>query len=107
MLRIRLRKIGKKNTPDYRVILAPKGTPPRGGKFLEILGHYNPKLKTLALNKERILYWLSQGAQASATVHNLLVKDGVIKGPKRKIKIAKPEVRLSEPEVKPEEIKSA
>lgn len=97
MLTIRLRKIGKKHEPAFRVILSPKGTPPRGGRFLEILGNYNPKLKTLVLNKERILYWLSQGAQPSITVYNLLVKQGIVRGPKRKIKMSKPLKSESEP----------
>jgi len=96
MLRIRLTKIGKKKEPAYRVIVSPRGTPPRGGKSIEILGHYNPRLKTLSLEKERILYWLSQGAQASTTVHNLLVKENIIDGPKKKIKMPRPVVKTEE-----------
>lgn len=69
------------------MILTQKTAPPRSGKYLEMLGSYNPQLKQVSLNKERILYWLERGAQCSATVHNLLVKGGVISGPKRKIKM--------------------
>lgn len=83
MLVIRLQRVGKKNQPSYRVVLAEK-TAPVKGKFLEILGNYNPRLKTRALNKERILYWISQGAKASPTVHNFLVDEKIIKGPKVK-----------------------
>jgi len=83
MLVIRLQRVGKKNQPSFRVVLAEK-TAPVKGKFIEILGNYNPRLKTKALEKERILYWLSKGAQASPTVHNLLVNEKVIDKPKVK-----------------------
>ena len=86
MLKIRLIRIGKKNAAVFRVVLTEKTAPPKG-KFLEVLGNYNPRLKTIKLKPERILYWLGKGAKASDTVHNLLVKQGVIKGPKIKIKI--------------------
>lgn len=86
MLRIRLIRIGKKNAPAFRVVLTEKTSPPQG-KFLEVLGSYNPRLKEVNLKKERILYWLSQGAQASDTVHNLLVGQKIIEGPKIKKKI--------------------
>lgn len=77
MLVIRLTRIGKKNQPSYRVVLTEKTNPVRG-KFIEILGSYNPRLKTKALKAERIKYWLSKGAQASDTVHNLLVSEKLL-----------------------------
>ncbi len=87
MLIIRLMRTGKKNAPSYRVVLIKKTAPPQSGKFLEILGNYNPCSKEISLDKERIEYWLSQGVQTSDTVHNLLVNQGIIKGPKIKKKI--------------------
>ncbi len=83
MLVIRLQRVGKKNQPSYRVVLAEK-TAPVKGKFIEILGNYNPRMKTSAFKKERILYWISKGAQASPTVHNLLVSGKIIDSPKVK-----------------------
>ncbi len=83
MLVIRLTRIGKKNQPSYRVVLADKKRAVKG-KFIEILGSYNPRLKTKALKGERITYWLSKGAQASPTVHNMLVSEKIISGPKVK-----------------------
>lgn len=77
MLKIRLQKIGKKNSPSYRVVLVEHTTSPQG-KFIELLGAYNPRLKKKSLNKERIEHWLSKGAQPSATVHNLLVDEKII-----------------------------
>jgi small subunit ribosomal protein S16 len=97
MLTIRLVRTGKKNAPSYRVVLIEKTAPPRSGKFLEVLGHYNPRLKEIGLNKERIEYWLSQGAKTSDTVNNLLVDQGIIKGSKIKKKF-----RLKKKKVKEE-----
>jgi len=81
MLVIRLTRIGKKNQPAYRLVLAEKTSPVKG-KFIEILGSYSPRLKTKSLKTERIQYWLSKGAQPSATVHNLLVNEKIITGVK-------------------------
>ena len=86
MLRIRLTRVGKKNNPFFRMVVTEKNAPVKG-KFLELLGHYNPRSKAIELKKERILYWISQGAQPSLTAHNLLVKEEVIEGPKKIKKI--------------------
>lgn len=83
MLVIRLTRVGKKNQPVYRVVLAEKTSPVKG-KFIEILGFYNPRLKTKALKADRIQYWLSKGAQASPTVYNLLVAEKLVDGKKVK-----------------------
>lgn len=83
MLVIRLTRIGKKNQPVFRVVLADKRRAVKG-KFIEILGTYSPRLKTKSLNGERVKYWLSQGAKASPTVHNLLVSEKIIDRPKVK-----------------------
>lgn len=83
MLVIRLTRIGKKNQPAYRVVLTEKTNPVRG-KFQEILGSYNPRLKTKDLKIERIKYWISKGAQPSPTVHNMLVSEKVISDKKVK-----------------------
>ncbi len=91
MLTIRLIRTGKKNAPSFRIVLTEKTAPPKSGKFLEILGSYNPRLKEISFKKERIKYWLTQGVRISETVHNLLVKGEIIKGPKikKKIKVRK------------------
>ena len=83
MLAIRLQRIGKKKQPAYRVVVSDKKKD-MYGKQLEILGNYNPVSipKTISLNAERIKYWLSVGAQPSATIHNLLVTNGVINAKK-------------------------
>ncbi len=83
MLVIRLTRIGKKNQPAYRVVLADKKRAVQG-KFIEILGSYNPKSKAKVFKAERINYWISKGAQASPTVHNLLVSEKIIEAAKVK-----------------------
>jgi len=89
MLIIRLQKVGKKHTATFRVVVTQKTAGPRR-KYLELLGNLNRKTKMLALNKERILYWISKGAQPSDSMHNLLISQGVISGKKIPVhKIAK------------------
>lgn len=81
MLRIRLSRVGKKNKAQFRVTVADARRAPTG-KFIEILGHYNPHTKEKVFKKERIEYWISNGAKPSATIHNFLVDAGIIKGEK-------------------------
>lgn len=81
MLIMRFQRIGRKNDPAFRVVVTERRSKPRSGG-VEILGSYHPKTKELVLKNERILYWLSQGAKASPTVHNLLISKGIIKGKK-------------------------
>jgi len=65
MLKIRLARLGKKKKPTYRFIVSESARDPYG-KALEILGHYNPFSKVTEVKKDRILYWISQGAKLSA-----------------------------------------
>ncbi len=73
MLAIRLCRIGKKKHPFYRVVVTEK-TRPRNGRFVEIVGTYNPLKKPaeVKLNAERLKYWLGCGAQPSDTVRSFL-----------------------------------
>lgn len=81
MLIIRLQKVGKKHTATFRVVVTQKTTAAKR-KYLELLGNINRKTKAVSLNKERILYWISKGAQPSDTLHNLLISQNVIEGKK-------------------------
>lgn len=85
MLTIRLQRIGKKNAPTYRLVIAEKGRDTQG-RNLEILGTYNPRAKENGFlpNTDRLKYWLEKGAQASNTLHNLFLKAGLISGEKKK-----------------------
>ncbi|MCK4454078.1 30S ribosomal protein S16 [Candidatus Parcubacteria bacterium] len=82
MLVIRFLRKGKKNQPFFRIVVTDKRNPPQGGRFLEILGFYNPLTKEKKVKTERVKHWLSVGAKPSDTVYNLLISEGVIKAKK-------------------------
>jgi len=90
MLTIRLTRVGKKKQPSYRFIVSEKARDP-WGKALELLGTYNPLTNpsTIKLEKERILYWISKGAQCSETVWNLFVDQGLVQGAKKRVNTIK------------------
>ncbi|MEN6624449.1 MAG: 30S ribosomal protein S16 [Smithella sp.] len=77
-VKIRLTRIGAKNKPYYRVVAADINSP-RDGKFLEILGNYDPKKNPAEINlkEDRVRDWLSKGAIATGTVSNLLKTKGI------------------------------
>ena len=77
MVRLRLRRIGAKKQPSYRVVAADKESS-RDGRFLEVLGHYNPRTEpsTITLKEDRIFHWLSVGAQPSDAVARLFKQLG-------------------------------
>ncbi len=77
MLMLKLQRVGRKNDPAFRVVVTEKRSKPKSGE-LEILGSFHPKTKQTTLKNERILYWISKGAQPTPTVHNLLVSHKVI-----------------------------
>jgi small subunit ribosomal protein S16 len=77
MVRIRLRRVGAKKQPSYRIVVA-EGQNPRDGRFIEKIGFYNPRTQpaTMELDEARALYWLSSGAQPSDAVLRILNKLG-------------------------------
>ena len=81
MLAIKLARRGKKNQPFFRLIVQEKSKDPFGA-FLENLGHWDPRAKKGEFHKERIVYWISKGAQPTPSVNNLLINQGVIEGKK-------------------------
>jgi small subunit ribosomal protein S16 len=108
MLAIKLSKTGKTNKKMFRLIISEKGRDPYG-EALEILGSYNPHSKELAAKTDRIKYWLSKGAQMTASVNNLLVEKKIIEGKKAVAsKPGKPsEKRLGQIKAKADKKKSA
>ena len=82
MLKIRLQRTGRTNDPSYRVVVTEHTNGPKSGRAVENLGSYNPKSKVRTLNAERITYWISKGAKASGTMHNMLISAGIIAGKK-------------------------
>jgi len=79
MVKIRLRRTGKKKQPSYRVVVADSRSP-RDGRFIETIGHYNPRTDppTVQIKEDRALYWLSQGAQLTDAVARLLRNKGTL-----------------------------
>lgn len=105
MLTIRLARVGKKNKAQFQIVLQEHAIAP-GGRHVEVLGSYDPHSKVTVLKEEKIRYWLSKGAQASPTVHNLLVSKNIVSGKKIAVKIPKKKVEeAAKEEVKPEEKK--
>ncbi|MCH8889292.1 30S ribosomal protein S16 [Patescibacteria group bacterium] len=80
MLKVRLQRVGRKNDPSFRVVVTDSRRGPKSGNYIENLGSYSPRAKSLSLNSDRIKHWIAMGAQVSDTVHNLLVKEKVIDG---------------------------
>jgi small subunit ribosomal protein S16 len=79
MLKIRLQRVGKKHEPVFRVVVGNSQNGPKSGKFIEVLGSYDPRSKNQnTLNKDKVTAWIAKGAQVSDTVHNLLVSEKVI-----------------------------
>ena len=78
MVKIRLRRVGAKNRPSYRLVVADSRAP-RDGAFINIIGHYNPLTdpETVVVDEEKALYWLGQGAQPTVTAARLLAKTGI------------------------------
>jgi small subunit ribosomal protein S16 len=84
MLVIRFLRIGRRNQPSFKIVVTDKRNPPRGGRFVEEVGFWNPLTKEKVLKTERIKYWLSVGAQPSESVYNLLVEEKIVEGEKIK-----------------------
>ncbi|MBQ9124975.1 MAG: 30S ribosomal protein S16 [Acholeplasmatales bacterium] len=79
MVKIRLQRFGAHKAPKYRIVAADSKSP-RDGKFLEILGTYNPLTNpaTVTVDAEKVQAWISKGAQVTITVKNILVANNVI-----------------------------
>ena len=77
MVKIRLRRMGAKKQPTYRFVVADARSP-RDGRFIEILGHYNPRVepREIVVNEEKAKAWLAKGAQPSDTVRRLFAEKG-------------------------------
>ncbi|MBI1878552.1 MAG: 30S ribosomal protein S16 [Chloroflexi bacterium] len=79
MVKIRLRRTGSKKKPTYRVVVADSRSP-RDGRFVEIIGYYNPRTEPVTFNihEDRVLHWLSVGAQPTEIMQKLLKNSGTL-----------------------------
>ena len=98
MLVMRSFRVGKKNQPSFKIVVTDKRNPPRGGRFVEEVGFYNPLTKEKIFKKERVKYWLGQGVKPSPTIHNLLIKEKILEAAKIPLhkKAKKPEKQTEE-----------
>ena len=80
-MHIRLRRVGKTKAPTYRVVIADSRAP-RNGKFIESIGHYDPRAEParLEVNAERARHWFKSGARPTATTRTLLIRSGIPEG---------------------------
>jgi len=76
MLTIRFRRTGKKGQPSYRIVVAPESAP-LYGKYIEMIGHYNPFTKAVVLDKEKALDWMNKGAKPTNTVAKIFEKEAL------------------------------
>jgi small subunit ribosomal protein S16 len=78
-VKLRLTRVGKTKQPEYRIVAADSRSP-RDGRFIEILGHYNPRTEpsTLSVDNDKAVKWLSQGAQPTDRVRKLLEISGAL-----------------------------
>jgi small subunit ribosomal protein S16 len=79
MVKIRLRRVGAKKQPSYRIVVADEQSP-RDGAFISIIGHFDPRTdpETISIKEDEALKWLKQGAQPTATAARLLSKMGIM-----------------------------
>ena len=85
MLKIRLQRIGRKNDPSFRAVLTDSKNSTKSGRFLEIVGTYDPKKGEVNFKSDRIKHWIAKGAKLSDTMHNFLVREKVIEGKKKNV----------------------
>ena len=77
--------MGKKHDPSFRVVLTDSARAARSGSVNEVLGFYRAKKEQTKMSGDKIKEWMAKGAQVSDTVHNILVKEKIIKGPKKNV----------------------
>jgi len=106
MLKIRLQRVGRKHDPSFRIVLTDSKNGPKSGKFLEVLGHYDPKKDVRKVDGERVKELMATGAQLSDTVHNILISEKIIEGKKINVLPKKsPIVSEKKDEEKKEDVK--
>ncbi len=79
---IRFQRIGRKNDASFRMAVLEKTAGPKAGKYVDLVGTYNPKTKQITYKADRIQDWIKKGAQVSPSLKNLLIKNGVLEGSK-------------------------
>lgn len=82
MLMIRFQRIGRKNDASFRIAVLEKASGPKAGKYVDLVGSYNPKTKAATFKADAIKDWMAKGAQVSPSVMNLLINHKILEGAK-------------------------
>jgi small subunit ribosomal protein S16 len=85
MLKMRLQRIGRKNSPSYRVVVTDSRNAAIRGRHVELIGSYDPKLGRVQIDADRAKHWLGHGVQPSDTVYNMLVSQKIVEGKKKNV----------------------
>lgn len=96
MLKIRLKRVGRRHDPSFRVVVTDSHQGPKSGNFVEMLGSYDPRKDNPVVQGERVKLWISRGAQISDTVYNILVAQKIIEGKKKNVLPKKSPVKKEE-----------
>ena len=109
MLMMRLTRVGRKNNPSFRLVVVEKQRAAKKGPHIDLLGSYSPRSNVAQIDADKIKKWIAQGVQPSDTVHNLLIREGIIEGKKRNVlpKKTAPVKEVAEEAPKPAEIEAA
>jgi len=100
MLTIRLTRRGKKNQPFFKIVVIDKRRSSTGGRAVDILGFVDPLKKRKSIDKDKVLYWIKNGAQPSDTMRNLLISEKIIEGKKINLyKKSKKQVQTQKEEI--------
>lgn len=94
---IRLQRIGRKNDPAFRMVVTEKTASPKAGKYIDLVGTYNPRTKAFTVAEDRVKDWISKGAQLSPSLSNLLIDKGIITGKKVNVLPKKSPIKKDEP----------
>ncbi len=82
MLKIRLQRTGRKHETTFRIVLTDSQNSPKSGRYLEVLGNYDPRKTNEQIKEDRVKFWISKGAQLSDTLHNMFIEKKIIEGKK-------------------------
>jgi small subunit ribosomal protein S16 len=98
MLKIRLQRVGRVHEPTFRLVLTDSQNSTKSGRYVEVLGNHDPRRKSeTKIDSERVLHWISKGAQPTPTVHNMLITLGFIKGKKVNVLPKKSAIKTDTP----------
>lgn len=96
MLKIRLQRVGRKNIPTYRIVLTDSRNSTKSGKYLEVLGTYDPVNDVKEVDADRVKHWMSHGAKLTGTMHNFLVEKKLVSGKKLNVLPKKKPIKKEE-----------